>query len=78
MDTIKNNPVASAAAGATITSAIILLLARRGIILTNEEAKTFGEVVALLLPFAAALWARTKVVGPLTFKEETGKDVSDI
>lgn len=77
-ETIENNPVATAGAAATVTMAIVLVAARTGIVLDTDEKQTLGQVVALLAPAVAAWWARRHVVGPKTFKAETGKEVSDI
>lgn len=78
MDTVKNNPVATAGVAVTVTSAVLLLAARAGIVLNTDEQKTIAEVIVLVLPIVGAWWARRKVVGPETFKNITGQNVDDI
>ena len=77
-ETIDNNPVATAGVAATVTAAVILLATRAGIVFSDDEAETIGEIIVLILPVIAAWWARRHVVGPSTFKSITGQDVEDI
>ncbi len=70
---MRNEPLLTAGAIASIVTALLVLLSSFGVPLTPEQSEAINGFVAVVAPIAVALVGRGFVYGPETVKGERRK-----